>query len=958
MPLTKHQKQDTSGRNPKAWRRLVQGVFSGSASVKERQPAISISRPSDVQHVLNARVLREWSSDVLDSLDAQEVDVFELEDGRTIVVGPGIAALPTSTTSVGAFSTRRNEPQRYDMNEDGSVYREVSPPRANYLRPPRVDAQPSSRPQSPMDVDLNSRFRWLPEDNRPKWYRLDDGCEHTRLENSDNYLCATCRRIDMFVILNQPEVDSIPPLTEFIVLGPLQAIIQKRACGFCRLVMRMWSLEILKVLPANASGAEVEKNFVDSLIADSNDIYYLYPVRFKSEYGVPALHLARNIWNGQRQSVVLSGSNNILPARNLAIRPVHRSQRRLGRLVVKDRIDTEWIRTRLALCDERSAGPPRGVRGTLRAIDVNAMCIVDLEYGARYVTLSYVWGKTSSMRLTRETERELYEPGGLLRFIDLIPRTIRDSMRLVREIGEEHLWVDALCIIQDDEHDLDSQISKMGEIYGQSTLSIQACCGEDASYGLPGIEPGGRQIKQVCEVVGHTVLSNMLPGEELSQKSVWGTRAWTLQEKFLAQRKLIVTDEVMHFWCWHTCSPEDEIDAHESWPTGTRHRQMIFFNDDHDRVVSRRGAMCNLDLFAFIISDYTQRNLSHQEDAEKACRGILNKLAGYFRGRFNHGLPNTEMEDALLWCPVGPSIRRINVSTGEPLFPSWSWLGWIGHAAYPWLVERRFPPSGLNSPLLWKTIDTSVHCYSGQDYRLSSQIGKQFPYSGWERLAQDPWCFQEEGASADAGFPFLHPIEHASRSDRLWHSLDDSASKQLRFQTLSAMFELGNTIKQRKQNYNYEHKVFQLQVLSSAGYSAGYIYVPDPDSMSYQQRTAFTGRQEFIIVSRASLHSDPRVGTDFLEEDLVQSSLCMTMPSSAYGSTRWDRRDETADGSSLDPDAYFDNRVYYKTNPWCLFNVLMIERDRYGIAYRLSVGRIHVGAFMAEDPASVDVVLE
>ncbi|KAK3615480.1 hypothetical protein LTR22_027420, partial [Elasticomyces elasticus] len=184
---------------------------------------------------------------------------------------------------------------------------------------------------------------------------------------------------------------------------------------------------------------------------------------------------------------------------SLALRPLIREQPRLGRLVKTDRLDFDWVKERMALCDQRAVRPPFSSSITIRAIDVTRHCIVDLNDGERYVTLSYVWGDAEQLWFKREEEMSLRRPRSLFSKQHLIPRTVRDAIRLVREIGERYLWVDALCIIQDDDDDRLEQIQHMGDIYHECVLTIVACCGKDADYGLPGVQPGTRQIKQIAE---------------------------------------------------------------------------------------------------------------------------------------------------------------------------------------------------------------------------------------------------------------------------------------------------------------------------------------------------------------------------------------------------------------------------------------------------------------------------
>jgi hypothetical protein len=824
--------------------------------------------------------------------------------------------------------------------------------RRSYEQDSEQDSNNSEDDDSILEIDLNDRFRLMPDRTRPVWHRKENGCEHTTQKGSMEYLCATCRRIDFIEILNQDETEITPPPSDCIVLGPLDGIIQKKKdCGLCSLISRMVVLEILKDVSGNMDEEERSRFLMEEIAPQLRDLYYIYPVRFKSQYRVPVFYLGRNIWNN-RNSVIMPNSVAILPERSLAMRPFHQNQLNLGRITKKDRIDIEWVKERLALCDERSVRPPYRLRAVLRAIDVNRLCITDLANGARYVTLSYTWGTAKQFLLTREVENIVFQPGGLTPFLNQIPKTIRDAIRLVREIGERFLWVDALCIIQDDERDRNQQIGMMGDIYHEGVLTIQACCGSDASYGLPGVEPGSRSIKQVVEKVGHLAMGNMLPDIESGHHSVWSTRAWTFQEKVLSRRMLVISDEVVFWWCWHTCTPEDEHCRHTAWPEGQEDQDMMFFTTEHDRVISKRGSLSNFDLYAFVISDYSNRNMTVQADAERALLGIFERLAGHFRGSFIHGLPDTELDSALLWCPLGSSERRVDPETGEPLFPSWSWLGWVGHAAYPWAVERSFPCSTIQSPLLWRDAgveSTEDSWFTGDQYRLCDLFPEHAKStSRWSEDPADAWCFLDAFAPPHY---WLNPVIQVPQGNRLFQFLSHN-SHQLRFRTLSAHLRLAEQVQRRKDNYNHLHEVYQIRVLDSRGFGAGYVYVEDPDKMGAEQRARFTGRREFIVLSRASVNPNPRVGQDFLHEDLGASSASMGMPQMFSSGLH-----SEDPNYCLDRLAYFDKSVYYTTNPWCLFNVMMIER-RGKIAYRVTVGRVHVGAFMFENPSEQEIWLE
>jgi Heterokaryon incompatibility protein (HET) len=71
----------------------------------------------------------------------------------------------------------------------------------------------------------------------------------------------------------------------------------------------------------------------------------------------------------------------------------------------------------------------------------------------RYAALSYVWGPATSphLRWTDETTARMFTPGGLHATCSGdIPTKIRDAVTLCSVLDLHYLWVDAVCIQQDD----------------------------------------------------------------------------------------------------------------------------------------------------------------------------------------------------------------------------------------------------------------------------------------------------------------------------------------------------------------------------------------------------------------------------------------------------------------------------------------------------------------------------
>jgi hypothetical protein len=136
-------------------------------------------------------------------------------------------------------------------------------------------------------------------------------------------------------------------------------------------------------------------------------------------------------------------------------------------------------------------------------VDVVLMCIITLEdidlSKHKYLALSYVWGGPPEVKLERRNKDAMARPGALA--AESLPNTVSDSMLLAKSLGFRHLWIDALCILQDDNEDKQIQIDAMSQIYGFAFLTVVAASSSGVNGGLPGLRPGTRSAVQEEVVV-------------------------------------------------------------------------------------------------------------------------------------------------------------------------------------------------------------------------------------------------------------------------------------------------------------------------------------------------------------------------------------------------------------------------------------------------------------------------
>lgn len=133
---------------------------------------------------------------------------------------------------------------------------------------------------------------------------------------------------------------------------------------------------------------------------------------------------------------------------------------------------------------------------------------------SRFVTPSYLWGNARyQATLTKANFLQNSQAGALLNAKDLMPNTIRDAIALTAELGEEYLWVDAMCIVQDSPEDMSENVNAMDLVYRRAVLTICAAAGLNSNCRLSGFKPQSREIFQSIETVAGLQLIVLRPVE-------------------------------------------------------------------------------------------------------------------------------------------------------------------------------------------------------------------------------------------------------------------------------------------------------------------------------------------------------------------------------------------------------------------------------------------------------------
>jgi Heterokaryon incompatibility protein (HET) len=213
---------------------------------------------------------------------------------------------------------------------------------------------------------------------------------------------------------------------------------------------------------------------------------------------------------------------------------------KIGRRVAQDSINMPLVKEWIDLCIRNHAVDCRpgavhigavdsaATIPKLRLVDVLNDSVVDTYTDCQYLALSYVWGSAPHFRLSTSNLDTLSSPGGLRTVFSYLPRTVADAIILTKIMGFRYIWIDALCLIEDDIGDLKTGIQSMDLIYSGSYLTIVAATGDHANTGLPGVRPGTRDVMQAIEEVAPGL--DMIGVEDVDDAlsmSAYASRGWT-----------------------------------------------------------------------------------------------------------------------------------------------------------------------------------------------------------------------------------------------------------------------------------------------------------------------------------------------------------------------------------------------------------------------------------------------
>lgn len=293
--------------------------------------------------------------------------------------------------------------------------------------------------------------------------------------------------------------------------------------------------------------------------------------------------------------------------------------------------------------------------------------------GRKYATVSHRWADEKLMfrtlRVNFNERLDSIDEDGM-------PRVLQDSIKVTRALGLRYLWMDTVCLIQDDKDDMGKEIPKMGDYYANAYFTIAASSSKDStvpfvsrrnSYYTPDWFPFGEDGSGV-----HV--------RRLGVEGHLAKRGWVWQESALSVRVLNFAPSELIWECREDVESECEYEPQDLPSLGLARK----YHDVQERP---------FELWQELIQSYSARSLKNFNDLLPAISGLAKRVQDKTGSKYFAGIWEQDLVPSLLW-EVTRGFDRI----GEPLpkvpdpidpdtkahmkctTPSWSWAsiqGWV-----------------------------------------------------------------------------------------------------------------------------------------------------------------------------------------------------------------------------------------------------------------------------------------
>jgi hypothetical protein len=304
----------------------------------------------------------------------------------------------------------------------------------------------------------------------------------------------------------------------------------------------------------------------------------------------------------------------------------------------------------------------------------------DFPCGSRYLTLSHCWGGSMPERLSPIN----VETFGKEINVNTLSKTFQDAILVTHRLHHQYVWIDSLCIIQDNLSDWHSESSQMGDIYTNSSCNISASVFKAGSPGLfRSRNSSMNELERIPLKLYDWYDCRLYPLWDTSawfdniERSPLNLRAWVCQERFMSPCNLHFGMDQLFWDC-------KQFSACEIFPNGfppsTRKTDLGDIKKDISKGTENpRDAYTRNNIWDTLLGNYTTSKVTFAQDKLIAFAGLAAMWAKSSNDEYLGGQWRSRLPKDLLWHTSYPKIDNERL---KYVAPSWSWASIDGEATW------------------------------------------------------------------------------------------------------------------------------------------------------------------------------------------------------------------------------------------------------------------------------------
>lgn len=312
------------------------------------------------------------------------------------------------------------------------------------------------------------------------------------------------------------------------------------------------------------------------------------------------------------------------------------------------------------------------------------VCLIEtakVTPAGRYTTVSHRWGPTEQLRLTRHTYRNLTEGVPL----ESLPQLMQDAIFVSLQLGIRYMWIDLLCIYQDEDNvaDWQRESTLMDQVYSNTFCNISAGDANGCLESLFSPRNADTFLPQVIELKTgpHDDETRLFRVYDMSywhrsvSRALVNTRAWVLQERFLSPRVLQFDSHQVLWECLEKSATDTCPKQIPGQLVGMGNR--VFKNlvpvIQTTRVPDSELSCEVRHIWTCLVGAYTACDLTVPSDKLIAISGIAKHVAALLKGTYVAGMWRSHLEGELLWYVEQAGLPGKTSRPAQYRAPSWSW---------------------------------------------------------------------------------------------------------------------------------------------------------------------------------------------------------------------------------------------------------------------------------------------